>query len=155
MKKELFFILIIGILSCNHPNSNGSRNDNQIISIQKEELVIVFNRFSGNTEIIERSSEPNKSFQFWREGFDPPFEDPNLYISVGHGLDQGKKRILRKELDKMEVWFDSEMDYLDWFNLNFEKYYIIYEDGYLVKGSLDPDFEFTAYEVNISTGGVE
>jgi hypothetical protein len=47
------------------------------------------------------------------------------------------------------------MDYLDWFNLNFEKYYIIYEDEYLMKESLDPNYEFTAYEVKISTGGVE
>ncbi|MBY5951569.1 hypothetical protein KUV23_11325 [Algoriphagus marincola] len=155
MKKGLFSILFIYIFSCNPSNPNGSRDYNQINSIQKGELVIVFNRYSINTEIIERSTEPNESFQFWREGFDPPYEDPNLYISIGHGLDQGKKKIQRKELDELDVWFDSQMDYLDWFNLNFEKYYIIYEDEYLMKESLDPNYEFTAYEVKISTGGVE
>jgi hypothetical protein len=55
----------------------------------------------------------------------------------------------------MNVWFDSEMGYMDWFRLDFEKYYIIYQDEYLVKGSLDPDHLFTAYEVKIHTGGVE
>ncbi|MCR9083975.1 MAG: hypothetical protein NXH89_16220 [Cyclobacteriaceae bacterium] len=155
MKKGLFSILFIYIFSCNPSNPNGSRDYNQINSIQKGELVIVFNRYSINTEIIERSTESNESFQFWREGFDPPYEDPNLYISIGHGLDQGKKKIQRKELDELDVWFDSQMDYLDWFNLNFEKYYIIYEDEYLMKESLDPNYEFTAYEVKISTGGVE
>jgi hypothetical protein len=55
----------------------------------------------------------------------------------------------------MTVWFDSEMEYMDWFEMQFETYYMIYQDEYLVKGSLDPDHEFVAYQVKISTGGVE
>jgi hypothetical protein len=155
MKNVLFFILFLFVLACNPSNTNGSRNYNQRKIDQKGELVIVFDRYSENTELNKRSTEPNKSFQFWREGFEPPFEDPNLYISIAHGLDQGKKKISRRDLAEMEVWFDSEMNYLDWFNINFVKYYIIYEDEYLVKGSLHPEFEFQAWEVKIATGGVE
>jgi|GEM_PF-2192500 len=119
------------------------------------ELVIVFHRNEKNTILKSFGDDFSSNFYFIRENFDPPYDDPNLYINVFHGSDKGKKTILRKDLDQMTVWFDSEMGYMDWFRLNFEKYYIIYQDEYLVKGSLDPEFEFQAWEVKIATGGVE
>lgn len=122
---------------------------------EQKELILIFDRYRVNTIQKSFSNDFSKDVYYVRENFAPPFEDPNLHIKVFHDLDQGKKTILRKELDEMEVWFDSEMGYLDWFRLNFEKYYIIYQDEYLVKGSLDPSYEFTAYEVKISTGGTE
>lgn len=123
--------------------------------LNNNELVIIFNRKEERTELKSFGNNPRESFYFNRENFDSPFDDPNLHISVFHNLDHQTTGIKRKELDQMNVWFDSEMDYMDWFGLNFEKYYIIYQDEYLVKGSLDPEYSFTAYEVKIHTGGVE
>ncbi|GMQ31861.1 hypothetical protein Ataiwa_01330 [Algoriphagus taiwanensis] len=131
--------------------------DSEIINqeLNNNELIIVFDRNKERTELNSFGNNPRESFYFKREDFDPPFDDPNLHISVFHGLDQDTIQIKRRELDKMIVWFDSEMGYMDWFRLNYEKYYIIYQDEYLVKGSLNPEHKFTAYEVKIHTGGVE
>lgn len=135
--------------------SEGLFIKSEIIENQTNALVIIFNKESNNTEFINRSTSTKESFQFWREGFKYPFDDPNLHISVFHGLEKDKIKITRKELEEMNVWFDSEMDYMDWFNLDYDQYYIIFQDEYLVRGSLDPNYEFTAYEVKISTGGIE
>ena len=121
--------------------------------IIKNELIIIFNRYEESTALLNLAVEPGKSLYYKRKNFEPPFDDPNLHINVY--LNNGKKNILRKNLDKMNVWFDSEMGYMDWFRLDFEKYYIIYQDEYLVKSSLDPEYSFSAYEVKIHTGGVE
>ncbi|MHA7129559.1 hypothetical protein [Algoriphagus namhaensis] len=150
-----FCAFVVFLLCCCCAEKEQSKNGLDSRKIQEEVLVLIFNRHNSITNFTLRSVEPKESFFYKREGFDPPFEDPNLYISVFHGLDQGKKKILRKDLDQMNVWFDSEMGYLDWFTLNFDKYYIIYQDEYLVKGSLSPEYEFTAYEVKITTGGIE
>lgn len=153
MKTLPIYFIIILILSCQPEKLN---NTKVIISKKSENaLLIIYNREEKNTEYIDRSIPTKESYQFWRKGFDPPFDDPNLHISVSHKLEHVTKTINRKELDQMNVWFDSEMGYMDWFQLSFERYYIIYQDEYLVKGSLDPDHSFTAYEVNIHTGGVE
>ena len=86
-----------------------------------------------------------------REGF----YGPNLPIRVSNDIDFRKMVITRKDLDSKVVWFDQEMGYTDWFHLSsLETYLIIYEDDYLVKGSLDPDYEFKVYEVSISTGRI-
>lgn len=146
---------MIFFFSCNEKKSAITSISEPSNIKEKLELVIVFDRSGSETILKSFRNDISKDFYFVRENFDPPFNDPNLNIKVFHGLDQEKKKIRRKELDDMEVWFDSEMGYLDWFHLNFENYFIIYQDEYLVKGSLDPDFEFTAYEVKITTGGVE
>jgi hypothetical protein len=143
------------LFSCHSKESVKEIEKNSFNVADESILLIVFNKNAKNTEFIDRSSSSKRSFQYWRENFDPPFDDPNLYISVFHGLEHGTKIISRKELDKMTVWFDSEMEYMDWFEMRFETYYMIYQDEYLVKGSLDPDHVFVAYQVKISTGGVE
>lgn len=150
--KSYYLIFAIFLCSFCNPKKNEEidfRND----EIIKNELIIIFNRHEETTKFLNLAVEPNKSLFYKRKGFDPPFHDPNLYINVY--LNDDKKNISRKELDKMNVWFDSEMGYMDWFRLNYKKYYIIYQDEYLVKGSLDSDHLFTAYEVKIHTGGVE
>lgn len=150
--RSYYLILAIFLCSFCDPKKNKEidfRND----EIIKSELIIIFNRYEETTEFLNLAVEPKKSLLYKRKEFDPPFDDPNLHINVY--LSNDTQNILRKDLDKMNVWFDSEMGYMDWFRLDFEKYYIIYQDEYLVKGSLDPDHLFTAYEVKIHTGGVE
>lgn len=150
----LYFIILL-FSSCQSEKYNNSNIEVGGTLSEESFLFIIYNRKDENTEFINRSTTSKVSFQYWRKDFDPPFDDPNLHISVFHGLDQDTIQIKRRELDKMIVWFDSEMGYMDWFRLNYEKYYIIYQDEYLVKGSLDPEHIFTAYEVKIHTGGVE
>lgn len=155
MKNYCFVLVFLLFTFCKEKGSISeisSLNEDKPTNI---ELVIVFDRNQKNTDLKSFGNDFSKNFYFKRINFDPPFDDPNLHISIFHGSDKGKKIILRKDLDQMTVWFDSEMGYMDWFRLNFEKYYIIYQDEYLVKGSLHPDFGFQAWEVHIATGGVE
>ncbi|WPR74547.1 hypothetical protein [Algoriphagus sp. NG3] len=127
-------------------------NVNEEVSGQlTEELYVIYNRNHIDTEFVDRSTDSIESFIYKREGF----YDPNLFINIYHDLDEIKFKINQKELAEKEVWFDSEMEYGDWFELNFDKYYVIFEDEYLVKGSLDPEHEFEVYEVGIRTGGIE
>ena len=117
-----------------------------------KELVIIFNRLEPNTVFHDRSSDGVESFQYMREGF----YDPNLHIRVSFDIGFEKKLITRKNLEEKTVWFDQEMSYTDWFHLSsLRTYYMIFEDESLVRGSLDPDYEFEVYEVGISTGGIE
>ncbi|MCU0401906.1 MAG: hypothetical protein MUE75_13020 [Algoriphagus sp.] len=131
--------------------------DSEIINqeLNNNQLIIVFDRNEERTELNSFGNNPRESFYFKRENFDPPFDDPNLHITVFHNQNHETIKIKQKDLRKYNIWFDSQMGYMDWFRLNFEKYYIIYQDEYLVKGSLDPEHLFTAYEVKIHTGGVE
>lgn len=154
MRLKLFYIIFI-LFSCQQKENTLYIKEVEKGNLNEKSLLIIFDRRMDNTEYIDRSSPTKKSFQFWRKDFESPYDDPNLHISVFHGLDQDTLLIKRKNLDKMNVWFDSEMGYMDWFRLDFEKYYIIYQDEYLVKGSLDPEYSFSAYEVKIQTGGVE
>ncbi|TFV95926.1 hypothetical protein E4S40_06800 [Algoriphagus kandeliae] len=153
MKNLNVLMIILLFYSCDEKKT-GTPPTSPPLNIQNE-LVIIFDRNNRNTIIASFRNDFTKDFYFVRENFDPPFDDPNLNIKVFHGIDHQNKLISRKELERMNVWFDSEMDYMDWFSLSFDKYYIIYQDEYLVKGSLKPEFEFTAYEVNIYTGGIE
>jgi len=153
--KYTYIILVLFFSYCSAKKTDVGLELNTNIKIDKSELIIIYDKSKKNTEYVNRSTGPKESFYYYRINFDPPYDDPNLHISAFHGLDKGKKIILRKDLDQMTVWFDSEMEYMDWFRLNFEKYYIIYQDEYLVKGSLHPEFEFQAWEVNIATGGIE
>ncbi|WP_439488955.1 hypothetical protein [Algoriphagus sp.] len=147
-----YIVLMLILISCDsRKEDNASTEENSSYISLYNSLIIVFNAQYAETEFIDRSTSEKQSFQYWREGF----YDPNLHINVFHGLGQARNKISRRNLDKTTVWFDSEMEYTDWFNLNFDKYYIILQDEYLVKGSLDPDHEFDVYEVGISTGGVE
>jgi len=157
MKKTLYyFLVLIALVRCAPDKAIDSEEKFEpVFSNDKKELVIIFDRYEKRTEFITWTEEPKASFYYRRENFDPPYDDPNLHIKVFHGLELGTKIISRKELDKMTVWFDSEMEYMDWFEMQFETYYMIYQDEYLVKGSLDPDHVFVAYQVKISTGGVE
>lgn len=143
-----FFIVLL-VWGCK--NQDSASQEDEKISLKKD-LIIVYNRYHPDNKFSDESTEQKESFIYWREGFD----DPNLHIGVFHGLDQEKSKINRKNLDKMKVWFDSEMEYIDWFHLStLESYYIIFEDEYLVKGSLDPNYEFDLYEVSVATGGTE
>lgn len=155
MKFYFLFIIIPLYSSCQPDKYNNSKKEKVEFLSEESPLFIIFNQDEKNTEYIDRSTTSKESFQYWRKDFDPPFDDPNLHISVFHGLDNHKFQIIRRDLDKMNVWFDSEMGYMDWFRLNFKQYYIIYQEEYLVKGSLDPDHLFKAYEVKIHTGGIE
>ncbi|SFT73264.1 hypothetical protein SAMN04489724_1897 [Algoriphagus locisalis] len=149
MRLNILLWTVVLFASC-----NGQKVEDEIensIDTDKKELVIIFNRLEPNTVFHDRSSDGVESFQYMREGF----YDPNLHIRVSHDIDFRKKVITRKDLDSKIVWFDQEMGYTDWFHLSsLETYFIIYEDDYLVKGSLDPDYEFKVYEVSISTGGI-
>ncbi|MCE7055062.1 hypothetical protein LZF95_10285 [Algoriphagus sp. AGSA1] len=151
MTRISILLLALLISSCSFSRNKKVGESVKVSDHRLNEVYIVFNRFQEDTEFIDRSTPEKESFQYLREGFD----DLNLYISVFHSLDQTRNKISRRNLDKDTVWFDSEMEYADWFNLNFENYYIIFQDEYLVKGSLDPDHEFDVYEVGISTGGIE
>ena len=157
MKKTLYyFLILIAMVRCAPDKGIDSEESfKPVFSNDKKELVIIFDRYEKRTEFITWTEEPKASFYYRRENFDPPYDDPNLHIKVFHGLELGTKIISRKELDKMTVWFDSEMEYMDWFEMQFETYYMIYQDEYLVKGSLDPDHEFVAYQVTKHVGGVE
>lgn len=151
------YILSILILFCLCSERKTVVMDSEIINqeLNNNQLIIVFDRNEERTELNSFGNNPRESFYFKRENFDPPFDDPNLHITVFHNQNHETIKIKQKDLRKYNIWFDSQMGYMDWFRLNFEKYYIIYQDEYLVKGSLDPEHLFTAYEVKIHTGGVE
>jgi len=146
MKVKYLYILILALCSCSHKSEN--RNA-ELTSSSNNDLVIIFNRLENNTKSINWTKSPKDGFYYRREGF----EDPNLHILVSYDLNQYKSKISRNELEKMTVLFDSEMEYEDWFTMNFDKYYMIYQDEYLVQGSLKPDFKFTMYEIKVATGG--
>ena len=152
MKSWLYVISMFGLFFCKGENNEPikSINDNSIGS-----LIIIFNRYDVNTVEKSFTDNPNKNLYFKRENFPPPYEDPNLHISVFLENIQDTTFITRKQLDKMKVWFDSDMDYMDWFNLDFKEYYIIFQDEYLVNGSLNSDHTFSTFKVKIHTGGVE
>ncbi|MCE7055058.1 hypothetical protein LZF95_10265 [Algoriphagus sp. AGSA1] len=146
---RFYLVLLVSFLYC---SNDVIINVNEEVSGQlTEELYVIYNRNHIDTEFVDRSTDSIESFIYKREGF----YDPNLFINIYHDLDEIKFKINQKELAKKEVWFDSEMEYGDWFELNFDKYYVIFEDEYLVKGSLDPEHEFEVYEVGIRTGGIE
>ncbi|WP_425637060.1 hypothetical protein ACPUEN_16785 [Algoriphagus yeomjeoni] len=146
------FPLVLFVLLFSSSGYRRADESNEMSGQRSAEIYIVFNRYQADTEFIDRSTPEKESFQYLREGF----YDPNLHIRVSHDIDFQKKVITRKGLDSKVVWFDQEMEYTDWFHLSsLETYYVIFEDDYLVKGSLDPDHEFEVYEVGISTGGIE
>jgi hypothetical protein len=157
MKKTLYyFLILLAMVHCSPDKGiDSDERFEPVFSNDKKELVIIFDRYEKRTEFIDRSTASKESFYYRRENFDPPYDDLNLHIKVFHGLEDSTKIISRKELDKMTVWFDSEMEYMDWFEMRFETYYMIYQDEYLVKGSLDPNHEFVAYQVTKHVGGVE
>ncbi|WPR74549.1 hypothetical protein [Algoriphagus sp. NG3] len=150
MRLYIFICAVVLSASC-----SGRKVDDVIeasTKTEEKELVIIFNRLEPNTVFHDRSSDGLESFQYLREGF----YDPNLHIRVSFDIGFEKKLITRKNLEEKIVWFDQEMSYTDWFHLSsLRTYYMIFEDEYLVKGSLDPEHEFEVYEVGISTGGIE
>jgi len=148
MKRKYLYILILTLCSCS-PKSDNLDEGDELKNVSPKELVIIYNRFQINTTFNNRATSPKESFYYVRDGFG----DPNLHISVFHGLELNHSEVARKDLEKMTVWFDSEMEYEDWFTLNFDKYYMIYQDEFLVKGSLKPDYKFILYEIKVATGG--
>lgn len=155
MKTFYWFALLIICCFCKRVETDLREIENNYPETKQNYLIIVFDREKDNTELDSFGQNLEDSFFFNRENFAPPYDDPNLYVRVFHNQNHETIKIKQKDLRKYIIWFDSQMGYMDWFRLNFEKYYIIYQDEYLVKGSLDPEHLFTAYEVKIHTGGVE
>ncbi|GGF35643.1 hypothetical protein [Echinicola rosea] len=115
-----------------------------------KDMIIVFNRNEAHTAYIDTSVPHKNSFQYRREGF----RDTLFFIQVSHGLQYKTIKIKKTDLDNMVVRFDAEMGIEDWIYMDVLNYYIIFQDEYLSEKSLDRNYEFTAYEVELNIGEV-
>ncbi|GGF35630.1 hypothetical protein GCM10011339_24980 [Echinicola rosea] len=128
--------------------TSGDNKETEHLEIEREsKIVIVYNRLNVNTKVDSLAHPKDNLFKLIRR----PIYDAGAEISITHGIHSSEKiKISRSALALENVYFDEDMVNSEWSELHGNDCYIIFQDNYFTNGSLEPDFEFTAYHAKVS-----
>jgi hypothetical protein len=54
---------------------------------------------------------------------------PDLIVNIGNSYDHKKIIILRENLNRYPILYDSALDFIKWFYINYDSYFLIEKKG--------------------------